>query len=142
MPNLHVIAAGSLLEFALTEIPSFGVGRVRSLFMYPFQFDEFLIAHNEEKLLDILQKANSKNSIPDVLHLKLKDYLKKFMIIGGMPEAVVTYIYTQDLLAVQRVLVDLYISIQADFVKYKTHLSSIKISEVFNAIIRQIGNKF
>ena len=48
MPGLHVIAAGSLLEFALSELPSFGVGRVRSLFMYPFSFSEFLIALNEK----------------------------------------------------------------------------------------------
>jgi predicted AAA+ superfamily ATPase len=50
MPNLHVIAAGSLLEFALSEIPSFAVGRVRSLFMYPLSFTEFLNASGEEKL--------------------------------------------------------------------------------------------
>ena len=44
MPELHLIAAGSLLEFALSELPSYGVGRVRSAFMYPFSFDEFLLA--------------------------------------------------------------------------------------------------
>ena len=50
-PNLHVIAAGSLLEFALTEVPSFGVGRISSVFMYPLNFEEFLTALGENSLL-------------------------------------------------------------------------------------------
>lgn len=60
-PNLHVIAAGSLLEFALAELPSFGVGRVRSLFMYPFSFIEFLGALNENRLVNMLQQSNPQN---------------------------------------------------------------------------------
>src|SRR5574344_1603434 len=58
MPELHVIAAGSLLEFALSEIPSFGVCRIRSIFMYPFSFDEFLLANNETRLFEAKQKAS------------------------------------------------------------------------------------
>jgi len=57
-PNLHIIAAGSLLAFALAELPSFGVGRVRCLFMYPFSFIEFLGALNEKRLVSMLQQAN------------------------------------------------------------------------------------
>ncbi|NOR73689.1 MAG: AAA family ATPase, partial [Draconibacterium sp.] len=52
MPELHVVAAGSLLEFALAEIPSFGVGRIRSIYLYPLSFDEFLIGLGHEKLLE------------------------------------------------------------------------------------------
>ena len=47
MPELHIIAAGSLLEFALAELPTFGVGRIHSMFMYPMTFDEFLEANGE-----------------------------------------------------------------------------------------------
>ena len=50
-PELHLIAAGSLLEFVLADLPSFGVGRIRSLFMYPFSFKEFLHANDEDLLL-------------------------------------------------------------------------------------------
>lgn len=57
-PKIHIIAAGSLLEFALSEIPSFGVGRVRSLFMYPFSFNEFLLAMNEGALLDLIKSSS------------------------------------------------------------------------------------
>jgi len=102
-PNLHLIAAGSLLEFALAELPSFGVGRVRSLFMYPFSFIEFLGALNENRLVNILQQSNSSKPIPPVLHEKLKIYLKKFLIVGGMPQAVQTYVAKGDLLEVQRI---------------------------------------
>ena len=64
MPELHVIAAGSLLEFALAEIPSFGVGRVRSIYMYPLSFDEFLIGLGQEKLLNLKWNANPRNPLP------------------------------------------------------------------------------
>jgi uncharacterized protein len=142
MPGLHVIASGSLLEFALAEVPSFGVGYIRSIFMYPFSFQEFLLANNEEKLLNVLQKANPANPLPELLHFSLKNYLKKFLIIGGMPEAVSKYVISNNLLEVQNVLDDLQISIESDFAKYKSHVSSARIREVFNAVVQQIGKKF
>ena len=52
MPELHVIAAGSLLEFALKELPTFGVGRIHSMFMYPMTFDEFLEANGQQLLIE------------------------------------------------------------------------------------------
>lgn len=142
MPNLHLIAAGSLLEFALSEIPSFGVGRVRSIFMYPLSFEEFLLANKEKSLVEALHKATTKTPFPEIFHQKLKGYLKKFLIIGGMPEAVKTYITNGDMLEVQRVLDDLMLSIQADFVKYKIRVSATRIREVFDAVVNQVGNKF
>jgi len=142
MPNLHLIAAGSLLEFALSEIPSFGVGRVRSIFMYPLSFEEFLWANKEKSLVEALNKATTKTPFPEIFHQKLKGYLKKFLIIGGMPEAVKTYIANGDMLEVQRVLDDLILSIQADFVKYKIRVSPTRIREVFDAVVKQVGNKF
>ena len=65
-PNLHVIAAGSLLEFALKDLPSFGVGRIRSLFMYPISFHEFLLAHNEERLLEKTKEASPILPLPEL----------------------------------------------------------------------------
>jgi predicted AAA+ superfamily ATPase len=141
-PNLHVIAAGSLLEFALAELPSFGVGRVRSVFMYPFSFSEFLVALNEKPLLNFMLEADPKQPLSDIFHEKLKLYLKKFFIIGGMPEAVQAYIFTGDFLEVQRILDDLVISIQADFVKYKKQLSPANVKEVFDSVVLQSGKKF
>ena len=141
-PNLHVIAAGSLLEFALSELPSFGVGRVRSLFMYPFSFIEFLGALNEKPLASMIQQSNSERPINPIFHEKLKSYFKKFLIIGGMPQAVQTYLAKGDLLEVQRILDDLIIAIQADFVKYKRQIPPTNIKSVFESIVKQVGTKF
>ena len=141
-PNLHVIAAGSLLEFALSELPSFGVGRVRSLFMYPFSFIEFLGALNEKPLASMIQQSNSQSPINPIFHEKLKIYFKKFLIIGGMPQAVQTYVAKGDLLEVQRILDDLIIAIQADFVKYKRQIPPTNIKPVFESIVKQVGTKF
>ena len=141
-PNLHVIAAGSLLEFALSELPSFGVGRVRSLFMYPFSFIEFLGALNEKPLASMIQQSNSERPINPIFHEKLKSYFKKFLIIGGMPQAVQTYLAKGDLLEVQRILDDLIIAIQADFVKYKRQIPPTNIKSVFESIVKQVGTKY
>jgi uncharacterized protein len=142
MPELHVIAAGSLLEFVMDDIPSFGVGRVRSLYMYPLSFREFLMAHGELLLLEQLNKANVSKPLSEPIHQKLINLYKKFLIIGGMPEAVSVYVNGKDLLEVQRVLNDLLISVQADFAKYKTSVPGARLVEVFNAIARQVATKF
>lgn len=141
-PNLHVIAAGSLLEFALSELPSFGVGRVRSLFMYPFSFLEFLGALNEKPLASMMQQSSPERPINPIFHEKLKVYFKKFLIVGGMPQAVQTYVAKGDLLEVQRILDDLIIAIQADFVKYKRQIPPTNIKSVFESIVKQVGTKF
>ncbi len=142
LPNLHVVAAGSLLEFALAELPSFGVGRVRSLFMYPFSFHEFLMAYQENFLLEALQKASPNQPLPDVVHDKLKRYFKRFLVIGGMPEVVSAYVANNDILETQRLLDDLVVSVESDFAKYKNRVSTLRIREVFNAVVGQIGSKF
>ena len=142
MPDIHVVAAGSLLEFALAELPSFGVGRVRFMYMYPFSFEEFLGALQENKLCEIMQKASVDKPLPELIHDKLKNYFKKFLVIGGMPEAVHSYVVQKDMLEVQRILDDLIQSIQADFSKYKSKIPTIKIKEVFDSIVMQVGGKF
>ena len=78
MPDLHVIAAGSLLEFALEEIPSFGVGRITSMFMYPFSFYEFLYALGEQRLVESLRNAKSNNPCMKSFIGKPWNYLNVF----------------------------------------------------------------
>lgn len=142
MPGLHVIAAGSLLEFALAEIPSFGVGRVRSIYMYPLSFDEFLKGLGQEKLFNLKSKANTQNPLVTALHDKLLDLLKKFLVIGGMPEAVHKYVTNSDIKECQKVLDDLISSFRADFAKYKDKIPSLRIREVFESVVHQAGGKF
>lgn len=141
-PELHVIAAGSLLEFALSELPSFGVGRIRSLFLYPFSFNEFLHAVGENKLLDAIQRAKPEKPLSELVHKKALNLYKRFVIIGGMPNVVSHYVETGDLLKCQQLLDDLVISLQDDFAKYKKRISSFMLREVFNAVVAQNSNKF
>lgn len=141
-PELHVIAAGSLLEFALSELSSFGVGRVRSLFLYSFSFNEFLHAVGENRLLDAIQKASPEKPLSELVHKKALNLYKRFVIIGGMPKVVSYYVETGDLLKCQEVLDDLVISYQDDFVKYKKRVSSPMLREVFNSVVAQNSNKF
>ncbi|MCE2789901.1 MAG: AAA family ATPase [Saprospiraceae bacterium] len=142
IPDLHVISAGSLLEFALSELPSFAVGRVRSLFMYPLSFSEFLVAVGEENLKDAIAGVTIHSPLHDVVHQKLLSYYKKFLVIGGMPEAVSKYVASGDLLEVQRILNDLVIAMQADFAKYKSRVSAARLQEVYHAVALQMGQKF
>lgn len=142
MPELHLIAAGSLLEFALAELPSFGVGRIRSMFLYPFSFDEFLLANSEELLLNAKRKASPENPLAEPLHHKLLEYLKRFLIIGGMPEVVAHYVKGKNINDCQRVLDDLIISLKADFSKYKQNVPTSRIMEVFESVVEQVGGKF
>jgi len=140
--ELHVIAAGSLLEFALQELPSFGVGRVRSMFMYPMHFFEFLSACGHQLLIQSIQDANPRNPLSEQVHKKAIELLKIFLIIGGMPEVVSAYVHNNDLLSCQRVLDDLVISLRSDFSKYKEKVPTLQISAVFESIAAQTGQKF
>jgi len=139
MPDLHLIAAGSLLEFALSDIPSFGVGRIRSIFMYPLSFNEYLSALNLTALLDIKRKANINMPLTDAVHIKLLAYLKKFLIIGGMPEVVSTYRETRDC---RQILDDLLFTYYDDFAKYKSRVPTARLREIFKLSAKQVGAKF
>ncbi len=141
-PQLHVIAAGSLLEFALDEIASFGVGRIRSLFVYPLSFDEYLAAVGELRLLEAKRKASAEKPLAEAVHLKLLDHIKRFLILGGMPEVVSCYVQKKDLAGCTQILDDLITSLQADFAKYKKKVPFLRISEVFDSVVRQSGGKF
>jgi predicted AAA+ superfamily ATPase len=142
MSGLHIIAAGSLLEFALEEIPSCGVGRIRTMFMYPFSFFEFLEAMGNPFLLEAVKKSGLQNPLDDVLHHNVLYLLKIFLIIGGMPEVVATYVNDRDLLKCQNVLDELTVSLKNDFSKYRKRIPALQISVAFDSVVRQTGNKF
>lgn len=142
MPGLHVIAAGSLLEFALAEIPTFGVGRIRSMFMYPLSFSEFLIGMGESRLLDLVRAAGPTQPMNEALHARLIELIQKFICLGGMPEVIAGFIETGDLNYCQQLLNDLVISIQRDFAKYRKKVPASRLQEVFQSVVMQAGTKF
>ena len=141
-PGLHVIAAGSLLEFALKDLTSWGVGRIRSVYMYPMSFDEFLLANNEDALFELKKNASAANPLNRAFHEKIKDYLKRFLMIGGMPEAVKTYVASHDIKRVQKVLSDITISYTDDFTKYKSRVPVLRLREVLESVVKQSGGKY
>jgi predicted AAA+ superfamily ATPase len=141
-PELHVIAAGSLLEFALETLPSFGVGRVDFMFMYPFSFSEFILACGEERLWNQICQSSPEKPLLPVFHEKALEILKQFLVIGGMPAVVANFVKNRNILACQKALNALVISLKADFEKYKQRVPEIRISAAFNAVINQTGGKF
>lgn len=142
MPDLHVIAAGSLLGFALAEIPSHGVGRIRSLFMYPLSFPEFLEALGEGALCSMIAGASAAKPLDDVFHRRLVDYVRTFQLIGGMPRVVASYVDRHDLNECMGLLDDLLVTLRDDFAKYKKRSPVSRLSEVYNAVFFQAGGKF
>jgi predicted AAA+ superfamily ATPase len=142
MPELHVIAAGSLLEFALQKIPAFGVGRIRSLYMYPFTFEEFLMANEKTALLQKLRVSNPENPLPEAIHESLKEIFLRFIVVGGMPEVVSKYVSGGSLLDCQNVLDELTETFYNDFSKYKQRVPQIRLEAVFSSIISQKGHKY
>ncbi len=142
LPTLHVIAAGSLLEFALSEIPSMGVGRLHSLFMYPLCFTEYLVASGHEQLQIAINNQDMSTPIDPLIHQTLLEKLRIFMLIGGMPGIVNHYLLTHDILQCQTLLQDIVISYEDDFAKYKKKVPVARLREVFKAVIFQGGQKF
>lgn len=141
-PELHVIAAGSLLEFALNELPSYGVGRIRSLYMYPFSFDEFLMAQGLEIQLNFKQTAKASKALPDALHQQMITQLRTFYLVGGMPEAVRLWVETNDLAQCAIVHNDILDTYQDDFSKYKSRISPLVLMSTLQSVVQQIGSKF
>ena len=141
-PELHVIAAGSLLEFALEELPSFGVGRIRSLYMYPFSFDEFLMAQGLDLMVGYKQKATCEEPLTAKAHKDLVEQLRSFYLVGGMPAAVTEWIETRSYIEVSNVHTDIIQTYEDDFNKYKTRVSPVLLRQVLRSVAHQTGNKF
>ena len=141
-PELHLIAAGSLLEFALETLPSYGVGRVRSIFMYPFSFEEYLWATGNEALATMINASSPDKPLPLPIHEQALRLLRVFMVIGGMPAVVARYCEDGNLLECQNILSELVLSFRDDFAKYRTKVPSSRIDATFRSIAEQGLGKF
>lgn len=142
LPELHVIAAGSLLEFALTELPTYGTGRIHSMFMYPMSFDEFLEANQESALLNFRNSSTPENPLPTPLYNKLVSLMRTFMMIGGMPEVVAKWVETNDFLQCQEIQDDLLIGYEDDFPKYSSKVKPGILRQTLRSVAVQCSKKF
>lgn len=141
-PQLHVIAAGSLLEFALAELPTFGVGRMKSLFMFPMSFDEFLMATGKSGLIEERQKSSPLQPLNTVFYTQLVQQFRNYIMIGGLPEVVCKWDETGDYLQCQELQDELILSYEDDFAKYKKKVDPVLLRQVLRSAASQITNKF
>ncbi len=140
-PGLHVVAAGSLLEFTLQELPTFGVGRIHSLFMYPMTFDEFLGAAGEQVLMDMRNKASAQHPLDSAFHEKLIEIFRIYLLVGGMPEAVLAWIKTKDFNRCRMIQEDIVLTYEDDFSKYKKRVNPDLLRTTMRGVCHQAGEK-
>lgn len=132
MPQLHVIGAGSLLEFALRD-PDFRmpVGRVEFMFLLPLFFQEFLSAIGNEPARRYLEEITLDQPTPDVIHSKLLEHVREYMAIGGMPAAVFAYVKGSGLLRCQEIQTNLLATYRKDFGKYSKQTQHKYLQKLF-----------
>ncbi len=137
----HIVCAGSLLGIKLSHT-SFPVGKVEYLEMYPMTFTEFLIADGCQNLVDYMNSINIIEKIPDIIFSQLNDKLKYYLIIGGMPEVVNTWISTRNIELVNEVQEQILKGYENDFGKHTegTNIYS-KISIIWESIVSQLSKE-
>jgi len=137
-PELHVIAAGSLLEFAMEDI-SFPVGRVQFMNVYPMSFAEFLLGTGKDMAAEIVLATPTEQ--PSTVHAMLMDELRRYLFVGGMPECVSAYVASgsmRDAFDVQAELANTY---RQDFSKYAPYADKRCLNAVFSSVSRSVGRQ-
>ncbi len=139
MPDLHLIAAGSLLDFSFSDYP-YPVGRVETLDISPISFFEFLKAKNPNNSAYSLL-ADREFDIPDSLLYKLEGEYLEYIVVGGMPASVKYYLETKDFEGVKKIQDDLLYTYEQDFKKYKPQIDEDCLKDVLKNSIQFIGNQ-
>ena len=137
-PELHVIAAGSLLEFAMRDI-SFPVGRIQFLNMVPMSFAEFLLATGKDIAAESVLSTPVK--LPDSIHALLLDEVRRYMFIGGMPECVLAYTRNERMRDAFEVQSELAHAFRQDFSKYALYADKRCLNAVFASVARSVGRQ-
>ncbi len=141
-PDLPVLAAGSLLEFALARTSySMPVGRVEFIYMGPMTFEEFLKANNSFHLLNFLNKFALGQEVPEGIHDKAIKELRLYSLLGGMPEVLKTFLDTGSLRRADRIKQGIIQTFREDFNKYQTRQDIRKLHEVFDRLGTTVGKK-
>jgi len=141
MPELHVIAAGSLLEFQIEKI-GIPVGRVSTMYMYPLTFPEFLMADHNDDYLSAIADIFNENIINQVFHNRLLRLLGEYIAVGGMPEAVNCWVETKEYQQCSQIHRSLIETFRQDFLKYSKKHQIKHIDKLFNEIPHMLGRKF
>lgn len=140
MPQLHVIAAGSLLEFVLNEEEfSFPVGRVQFLYLRPMSFLEFLNANNLSILISHLEKMDLDNPPSEQIHKAFMKHIRLYLLIGGMPAVVQKYVESSSILMSRQLEKSLLQTFEKDFGKYAPQVQHQYLHRVFERSPEFIG---
>ena len=143
IPELHVIAAGSLLEFALhSDNFRMPVGRVQFMYMKPLCFKEFLMALGEPLLKEFIEKIEWQIEVPEIIHHKLLDYIRLYFTLGGMPAVVENYIETKSLLSAKRIQLAILSTYRSDFGKYAKFTRHQYLEKLFIKAPELIAQQF
>ena len=110
--------------------------------MYPFSFDEFLLAQGLDTTVDFKHKATSLSPLPEAVHNKLVEQLKTFYLVGGMPAAITEWVESKSYIECTRVHNDILDTYQDDFSKYKSRISPALLRQVLRSVALQAGCKF
>lgn len=141
MPNLHVIAAGSLLEFAIAKV-GVPVGRISMFYMYPLSFLEYLIACGHQLIAEEILHHPKGIAMEEVIHIKILSLVGEYLSIGGMPEAIARWTQTKDPRSALNVLQQIAATYRQDFEKY-ARKSQVKYLELlFRQIPHMVGKDF
>ena len=142
LPDLHVIAAGSLLDLVLeNQTFSVPVGRLEYLHLGPMQFEEFLLAAGEKKLVEFLGRWTPAQTIPQATHRQFMGWLERFLIVGGMPEAVKAFVDTGAFQESEIVKHSILSTFRDDFGKYGRRINTERLRKVFGRLPRLVGQK-
>lgn len=138
MPQIPVIAAGSLLDFQLNEIP-FPVGRVELLEMYPMSFEEFLMATDNEKLIRYVNSPELP--VSNLIKQKIYSEMMNYYWVGGMPACVREFVDSKNYKEVRKIQQDLIYTYQQDFAKYNPRVNSDCLMDILNKVSGNIGGQ-
>lgn len=142
MPQLAVIAAGSLLDFVLNDHQfSMPVGRISYLYIEPLSFTEFLMVSNTS-MYDQLNDVSMDNELNARLHQRLLDLYYQYCLVGGMPEVVNEWLISKDYGACLKIQQDLVSTFQDDFFKYSHRMQPGLLIKLIDSVVDQLGNKF
>lgn len=141
LPNLHLIAAGSLLDFAIDKI-GMPVGRVSFLYLYPMSFIEFLMAAGKERFAREVIHHPVTEPMPALIHQQLLALLGEYMLIGGMPEVVANWLSERELSSTQRIQREMVEAYRQDFNKYAKKHQLKYVELIFNQAPSLISQAF
>ena len=138
-PDLPIIAAGSLLGIACHDHDSFPVGKVDFVNIYPLDFEEFLWAVNQKRKADVVKSKDW--GLTNFLSDELSRWLKTYYYVGGMPEAVKTFVRSNNYLEVRRVQKQILNSYELDFSKHAPTHEVPRIRMVWHSILSQLSKE-